>query len=159
MTIALGRVALPAAGAYTWLMRYVEVKIAVDADDCYRRLCDIESVPQWVPAVAEVRVRKRDDAGRICEAQFIGGRGSIGMSYVLTYTYDDANRALRWQIDDAALRELEGEAQVSDRGAGRCVLRYGLHASTLSFRGGGLHLEDEVPEEVAESFRRWVETT
>jgi len=139
-------------------MRYVEVEVAVDADDCYRRLCDIEAVPRWVPAVAEVRVRKRDDAGRIYEAQFIGGRGSLGISYVLTYTYDDARRVLRWRIDDAALRELEGEAHVNDRGPGGCVLRYGLHASTLSFRGGGLHLEDEVPEEVAESFRRWVET-
>lgn len=138
-------------------MRYAEVEIASDAEHCYRLLCDIESVPRWLEAVADIQVIERDDQGRVTIARFISGHGSAGISYDLVYEYDEPHHTLRWRIRESTLRELEGEASLTPLGPDRCRLRYGIHSSTLSFRDGKLHLAEETPEQAAESFRRWAE--
>ncbi len=138
-------------------MRYAEIEIAADAAHCYRLLCDVESVPCWLDAVADVQPLERDDQGRVTVARFISGQGSAGISYDLVYRYDEPHLALRWRIRESTLRELEGEASIAPLGPDRCRLRYGIHASTLSFQEGKLRLAEETPEHAAESFRRWAE--
>lgn len=138
-------------------LRYIELDIDVDADTCYRLLCDIDSVPRWVEGVTDVRILERDDAGRAVLARFVGGDASTPTAYTLRYGYDDERRTVRWRIEDANLRDLDGEAVVTALAPRRCRLRYGLHASTLVFRATGVGLQDESPERAADAFRRWAE--
>jgi hypothetical protein len=139
-------------------LRWCEVEIDRDVDDCWRLLCEIDRIPDWVPGVTDVRVTERDDHGRASVAHFIGGRGSGAFAYVLRYSHDDATHTQRWRIEDSTLRDLDGEARVIRTGYDRCRLYYGIHASTAIIAAGAILLRDEAPDPVAESFRTWAES-
>jgi ribosome-associated toxin RatA of RatAB toxin-antitoxin module len=138
-------------------MRATEAEIARDADACYALLGDIARIPEWFPAVNAVRVLETDERGRATRAWFMGGSATTPYAYQLRYEHDDATRTLRWRIEDATLRDLDGEAEIVALAPGRCRLRYRIHASTLDLDGGRVRIRDEAPEPVAEAFRRWAE--
>jgi ribosome-associated toxin RatA of RatAB toxin-antitoxin module len=138
-------------------MRTAEAEIDRDAETCYALLSDVARIPEWLLTVSEVRVLDVDARGRVTRAWFLGGSASTPHAYCLRYEHDEQARALRWRIEDATLRDLDGEAEIVPITDGRCRLRYRLHASTLELEGGQLRIHDEAPEPVVQAFRQWAE--
>lgn len=140
-------------------LTHVEVEIAKSAEVCFRLICDVERVPQWVPGVALVHVSERGADGRVLVAQFVGMPSRGSFAYSLRYAYDEANLTVTWGAIDQTLRDLQGEAIVTAVGPERCRLRYGLCASTSNVVPGWARtpLREETPGPIAEAFRKWAE--
>jgi ribosome-associated toxin RatA of RatAB toxin-antitoxin module len=138
-------------------VRTVEIEIARDAGECFALLADPARIPEWVPGVSSARVVTTDERGRPTRVWFMGAVASAPYSYLLAYDFDDAGRTMRWRIEDATLRDLDGEAQIVETAPGRCRLRYRLHASRLILADGQVQVRDETPEPVVEAFKRWAE--
>jgi hypothetical protein len=135
------------------------VDVARDGDTCYRLLCAVERVAEWVPGVANVRIVERDAAGRPSLVHFVGMPARGSLTYALRYGYDDAARAVSWRSEDTQERDLEGEARVEPLDDGRCRLHYRLRvwaADTLPVWARSV-LQEESAEPVAAAFRRWAE--
>jgi hypothetical protein len=142
-------------------VRAVEVEVAANADHCYRLLCDVRRVPEWVSGVADVAIVERDAQGRASLVRFTSMPGRGSLRYLLRYSYDDESRTLRWQTEVDEERGLAGAATVVGLGPARARLRYELStsaASTLPIWARDSLLEDQ-PGSVAEAFVRWVEQT
>jgi ribosome-associated toxin RatA of RatAB toxin-antitoxin module len=144
---------------YSSRMRAVEVEIAASAEQCYRLLCDVQRVPEWVPGVADVRIVERDERGRPSLVRFTSMPGRGSLEYLVRYSYDDEAHCVRWTTEDGGERELSGEAAIVDHGRGWTRLRYALMgraASSLPFWARDSLSEDR-PQPVADAFKRWVE--
>jgi hypothetical protein len=136
-----------------------ELDIDRSADDCYRLLCDLARVPEWVPGVADVLTVERDAQSRPTVVRFTAMPARGSLSYLLHYSYDPAARTLCWHSEDRALRDLRGQATVVELDRARCRLRYSLVATSseeLPVWARAV-LEEDRPESVARSFRRWVQ--
>lgn len=139
-------------------LRYAETEIPCPAARCYRALCDVERVPEWVPGVASVLVRERDDQGRVTAAEFVGMPGRGSFAYDLAYRYDDDTMTVRWSSADRTLRDLEGEARVEAISDHTCRLIYGLHSwsTAIAPMWAQVKLQEETPTPVVEAFARWL---
>jgi ribosome-associated toxin RatA of RatAB toxin-antitoxin module len=139
-------------------LRYAELEIPVASDVCYQALCDVESVPDWVPGVASVLVRERDAQSRVLSAVFVGMPGRGSFAYDLIYRYDDDTLTMRWSSSDRTLRELEGEARVEPLSDTSCKLTYGLHSwsTAIAPMWAQIELREEVPTPVVNAFARWL---
>jgi hypothetical protein len=139
-------------------LRYAEIEIECAAERCYRALCEIARVPEWVPGVASVMVRKCDDHGRATSAEFVGMPGRGSFAYDLEYSYDDPSLTVRWHSRDRTLRDLEGEARVEAIDPDHCRLVYGLHSwsTAIAPMWAQVELREETPTPVVEAFARWL---
>ena len=135
------------------------IDIAQDADVTYRCLCDIRSVPRWVPGVAKVEVLEADEHERALVARFISMPARASVSYSVRYVYEDDARRMRWYPLERGERTLEGQAEVTDLGDGRSRLRYQMsmwNAASIPMWARAA-LKQDGPKLTVEAFRRWVE--
>lgn len=140
-------------------MDAIEVEIATSADHCYRLLCDIRRVPEWVSGVADVQILDLDSERRPVLVRFVGMPGRASLEYSVRYTYDHPQRTIRWQTEGNEQRRLEGEASVTAIDNTRSRLRYALStwaASSLPSWARTSLLSEE-PAVVATAFKRWAE--
>lgn len=140
-------------------MNAIEVEIATGADHCYRLLCDVKRIPEWVSGVASVEILDVDQSHRPVLVRFVGMPGRASLEYSVRYAYDEPERTVRWRTEGSEERRLEGEATVTAIDAHRALLRYSLStwaAASLPAWARSSFLSDE-PAAVASSFKRWVE--
>ncbi len=140
-------------------MSDVGVDIAASPDQCYRALCDVERIPEWVAGVAEVTVLERDDRDRASRVRFTSMPSRGSLSYELVYEYEHDARIVRWHTVEVALRDLRGKAQFVELGGGRCRMTYAISNETADRLPGWARavLDEESAQKVAYAFRRWVE--
>lgn len=135
------------------------VDIAASADQCYRLLCDVERIPEWVAGVAEVTILERDDRDRAWRVRFTGMPSRGSLSYELVYEYEQDARIVRWQTVEVALRDLRGKARFDELDGGRCRMTYAIRNDTGDQLPSWARavLAEESAEKVAYAFRRFVE--
>jgi len=140
-------------------LSYTGVDVERSASVCYRLLCDVSRLPEWIVGIATANVVASLADGRASEVEFVTMPGSGSLSYSLRYTYDDDARTVRWQTPSPDEREVRGEASIEELGPNRCRLRYGLFTSVSAESPfwAQEELEKDKPNPVVASFRRWVE--
>ncbi|MDX2092253.1 MAG: SRPBCC family protein [Kofleriaceae bacterium] len=75
-------------------MHTVRAVVPRDPDRCWRAFVDATSLAAWVPGLRRARVILVSDVGLPEEILFEFGES---LTYSLVYTYDAANREVRWQ--------------------------------------------------------------
>ncbi len=140
-------------------LSYTDAEIARSAAECYRLLCDVSRLPEWVSGIATVTITETAPDGRAALAEFVSMPGSGSLSYSLRYSYDDDGMIVRWQTPSPDEREVRGEASVEVVAPDRCRLRYGLFTAV----SGGQPFwaqeafEKDKPTPVVAAFQRWAE--
>ena len=74
-------------------MQSVRAVVPRDPDRCWRAFIDAASLAAWVPGLRRARVILVGDDGLPAEILFEFGES---LTYTLVYTYDVANREVRW---------------------------------------------------------------
>lgn len=140
-------------------LSFTDVEIPRAAADCYRLLCEVSRLPEWVAGIATVRVLEAQPDGRAAVAEFVTMPNAGSMSYTLRYRYDDEAMTVHWTTADATERDVRGEAAIAALGPARCRLRYGLFTAVSGEPPAWAReaLAQDTPHPVVEAFRRWVE--
>ncbi len=88
------------------LTRTIEIRST--PDECYKKICDFESYPDWQSAVKSVRVLKKDKNGRPKHVELRITVLSREFRYVLNYKYDDKKHVLEWDYVEGDLEDVKG---------------------------------------------------
>jgi uncharacterized protein YndB with AHSA1/START domain len=75
-------------------MRTATVFIPRAPEACWRQFTDAGLLPGWVPGLRRARVVAAGDDGLAREVSFELG---TSLTYSLVYSYDDAEREVRWE--------------------------------------------------------------
>ena len=76
-------------------MQIVTATIARTVEECWRVFVNPAEMPAWVPGLRDVRLIESRADGLPLEIQFEFGAGEL--IYSLIYTYDVADRVVRWE--------------------------------------------------------------
>jgi uncharacterized membrane protein len=101
------------------------IEIAAPVERCFAIAADIDHLPEWHGAMAEVEVLERDDEGRatVTDSEMDATVTRVRMR--LRFSYDEPN-GLRWTRESGDLRSLEGSWRFEERGNGLTLATYSL---------------------------------
>jgi len=135
------------------------IEIECGAAACWDLLRDPLLVPEWVAGVAEAIVLTRDPDGQPVEVRFVGMPSTASIDYVLAYSYQPAERRLRWRTVGGDDRRLDGEAWLVALDGDRCRFHYRLQSWTADSlpRWARDTLADDTPDRVVRAFQRFAE--
>jgi ribosome-associated toxin RatA of RatAB toxin-antitoxin module len=105
---------------------WLTVSLPRCADACYALFCDIERVPEWLPAVSSSVVTERDDDGRAIRVAFQASlrRATVGYTCVYRYRADDLQVAFTTSPRSSIV--VRGMAHFQPVASNACLMTYGL---------------------------------
>jgi len=127
----------------------VRAVVPRDLDRCWRSFVDATTLAAWVPGLRRARVILVGDDGLPAEILFEFG---ASLTYTLVYTYDAANREVRWQPRAGKRDAVAGFARFEAVEDGTSVT-YGLE------QGDGRSADQKAMGEqgaIVEAFARWM---
>jgi uncharacterized protein YndB with AHSA1/START domain len=132
-------------------MRIVSARIARPLEACWRAFTDASALPRWVPGLQAADLVARTAADLPLQIRF---RYVAGLTYSLRYTYDIAQRVVRWEPvdEDGQAGGVRGFARFAPV-AGGTELTYALeHAAGRRAAERAL----DSPELLLETFARFM---
>lgn len=135
------------------------IELACDAAFAWTLLAEPRLAAEWVIGVADAEVLEVDAAGRAGRVRFTGMPSAASLDYVMAYSYDEADRRLRWHTVGETDRALDGEAWIESLGPAACRLHYALNAQVSRALPAWARdtLADDTPAKVVRAFQRFAE--
>lgn len=136
----------------------VTARLPRPAQQCYRLFCDAERICEWLIAVVETRVIRRDESSRAVEVEFRGTLDQASVVYTLDYEYDDESLRVQWSSGHGSIVTIAGSARFSPADEESCWLRYRLISERAHYlpKWDDLLYEVRPAETVVLDFCDWV---
>ncbi len=136
----------------------VTARVPRPAMQCYRMFCDAERIREWLIAVVDARVVRRDAAARAVEVEFSGTLDQASIVYTLTYEYDDEQLRVQWSSGHGSIVTIAGSARFTEIDPESCWMRYRLISERAHYlpKWDDLLYEVRPAETVVLDFCDWV---
>jgi uncharacterized membrane protein len=136
----------------------VTARLSRPAAQCYRLFCDAERIHEWLIAVVDAKIIRRDADARAIEVEFRGTLDQATVVYTLDYEYDDASLRVQWTSGTGSLVKIVGSARFTEIDDESCWMRYRLISERAHYlpKWDDLLYEVRPAETVVLDFCDWV---
>jgi len=120
--------------------------------------CDAERIREWLIAVVDAKVMRRDDKARAIEVEFRGTLDQATVVYTLDYEYDDDQLRVQWSSGTGSIVRIIGSARFTAIDEESCWMRYRLISERAHYlpKWDDLQYEVRPAETVVLDFCDWV---
>lgn len=120
--------------------------------------CDAERIREWLIAVVDAKVMRRDDKARAIEVEFRGTLDQATVVYTLDYEYDDDQLRVQWSSGTGSIVKIIGSARFTSIDEESCWMRYRLISERAHYlpKWDDLQYEVRPAETVVLDFCDWV---
>lgn len=136
----------------------VTARLPRPAAKCYRLFCDADRIREWLIAVIDSTVIRRDDESRAVEVEFRGTLDQATVVYTLDYRYDDDTLRVQWTTAHGSIVKIAGSARFTPIDDDSCWLRYRLTSERAHYlpKWDDLQYQVRPAETVVLDFCDWV---